>query len=309
MSRRVAGYITSLVVLLASASCVGSRCPIKKRYLMISSGATRHQTREEAAEPIITVWIHGTFNNPVFKKFHTCPNIGLWKASDLPETYHLKTIAQILAREDARQFDLDSFYAFGWSGALSFQARELAARDLYRELQREHYAYTTKHGQAPKIRLITHSHGGNVALNLAKVRLPNNKLVIDELIMLGTPIQNETACYVNDPFFKTIYSLYSHADMLQIMDPQGIYHEQRKKKTKPFFSKRTFQLNPYTFQTAIKYNGRAIAHTEFLLSHFITILPQILQELRSWHAQEKENPAFNKTDVEYVLKIKTKKKA
>lgn len=309
MVRRMIGYITSLVVLLLiAANCVGSRRPIKTRNLTVTSGKLCSPVIEAAPEPAITVWVHGTFNNTVFKKFHTCPEAGLWKAKDLPDTYHLKTIAQILAREDGKQFDLDSFYAFGWSGALSFQACELAARDLYRELQREHYAYTVKHGRAPKIRLITHSHGANVALNLAKIKRPNDKkLVIDELIMLGAPIQNETACYVNDPFFKTIYSLYSHGDMIQIMDPQGVYGNQRKKKTKPLFSERTFQLNPYTFQAAIKYNGRAIVHTEFLLSHFIALLPQILQELREWHAKERENAQFNKTNVEYILKIRTKR--
>ena len=60
------------------------------------------------------------------------------------------------------------FYAFGWSGLISQQRRRLEAIRFY-NLLHEELAKFHKRGIYPKIRLIAHSHGGNLCLNLAAV--------------------------------------------------------------------------------------------------------------------------------------------
>lgn len=163
------------------------------------------------------------------------------------------------------------FYAFGWSGLLSQKDRMVEAVRLFNALCEE--LETLAHnGIVPKIRIICHSHGGNVALNLAPINLvlasnwhekqiakdlniqpaacttveklatyfsslttkelakqrtgqknldyiPTHKnLVIDELIMLGTPFQPETSSFAFLPTFKKVISIYSTNDRVQRAD-------------------------------------------------------------------------------------------
>jgi len=148
------------------------------------------------------------------------------------------------------------FYTFGWSGLISQYQRRKEAITLYNDLVKE-YAALQAQGIQPKIRLIAHSHGGNLILNAAGIhellqkgieheptteRYPDAdqfqslselyKLLkeykqplppiapfhIDELIMLGTPIQPETLSFCLLPFFKKIYNIYSDDDVIQEMD-------------------------------------------------------------------------------------------
>lgn len=64
--------------------------------------------------------------------------------------------------------EIDHFYTFGWSGILSSIKRRNDSLRLYNTLSDEVARYY-KMGIKPKIRLICHSHGGNVALNLGMV--------------------------------------------------------------------------------------------------------------------------------------------
>lgn len=61
------------------------------------------------------------------------------------------------------------FYTFGWSGILSLTKRRNDALRLYNALSKELKHYR-KMGINPKIRIIAHSHGGNVALNLGTIK-------------------------------------------------------------------------------------------------------------------------------------------
>ncbi len=162
-------------------------------------------------------------------------------------------------------------YTFGWNGLVSQYQRRRESLRLYNILSQElekQYRETSP----PKIRLITHSHGGNIGLNLGGIftilnltqfptdssknlsqdpdeneslfhmleyikTLPNReqaqtkkgfkrfdyvpenkKLVIDELVLLGTPIQPETAKFCLSPIFKNIYNIYSDHDSVQQID-------------------------------------------------------------------------------------------
>ncbi len=61
------------------------------------------------------------------------------------------------------------FYTFGWTGLLSQRSRRFEAIRLYNGLSEELSKFHDK-GIYPKIRLITHSHAGNLSLNLAAVQ-------------------------------------------------------------------------------------------------------------------------------------------
>ncbi|MFA5306430.1 MAG: hypothetical protein WC365_03190 [Candidatus Babeliales bacterium] len=161
------------------------------------------------------------------------------------------------------------FYAFGWSGLLSQTNRRLEAIRFYNALCAELARLRSK-GIYPKVRIITHSHGGNLALNLGAVQklfsmplsdtsaqfspdqeeneslhdmaavmrnLPSKEgartrtqqeiwdyipvdrsLVIDELIMYGSPVQAETEPFCQAPIFKKVFNIYSGEDWVQRFD-------------------------------------------------------------------------------------------
>ena len=175
----------------------------------------------------------------------------------------------------------ERFYTFGWSGLVSQGRRRKEALRFYNMLEQE-CRKLRKQNMIPKVRIITHSHGGNVALNMAgvyellknpglainehtfpeeehrksllemrttlqslkrKEDVINNlhqkkwdyiprrsNLTVDELILLGTPIQPETQHFFFSPFFKKIYNFYSDDDKVQRMDwvsTKRYYSEQR----------------------------------------------------------------------------------
>lgn len=114
----------------------------------------------------------------------------------------------------------NSFYTFGWSGLLSFKRRHEEARLFYIELRKE-IARLTALGQKPKIRLIGYSHGATLGFNLAAIRefeFPEDAFCIDEIVLLGMPVQHETNRLIDSPIFKKIYHIYSRADAVQRLD-------------------------------------------------------------------------------------------
>jgi hypothetical protein len=112
------------------------------------------------------------------------------------------------------------YYTFGWSGLMSHTKRYQDAIDLYKHIEKEVKAFQDQ-GINPRVRLYGYSHGGNVVLNLGAVRQKEavrKDLVIDEVLLLGTPIQRETDYLVNDQVFGKIYNIYSTSDRVQKMD-------------------------------------------------------------------------------------------
>lgn len=159
------------------------------------------------------------------------------------------------------------YYLFGWSGLLSQRRRRKEAVRLYNALVEERDRLRAQ-GFNPKIRILAHSHGGSVALNLGGIKealegewsilpsqavdmrvqrvqssmlnflktlptqspelspnkpyaldyLPNKVLVVDELVMFGTPIQIETAYFARSDLFGTVYNIYSDEDCVQEID-------------------------------------------------------------------------------------------
>ncbi len=125
------------------------------------------------------------------------------------------------------------FYTFGWSGLISERSRKSAGEELYHALADEVEKLKDQNVN-PKIRVIGYSHGGNVALNLGAVKSKfylKHPYIVDELILIGTPIQCETDHLVESNVFKHVYNVYSSSDRVQPLDCFSF---------KRFFSRRTF---------------------------------------------------------------------
>jgi len=267
----------------------------------VQAAVASTQDTSPVARPTITVWVHGTraFSKTVFPNFfRTIP--GMHHASVYNKKNNLLTIAQTLSVADSLHFPFENMYIFGWSGKLSAEVRLAAARKLYHALILLVEQYIEKYSIAPRIRLITHSHGGNIALYLAKVQkhMPI-KLEIEELVLLACPVQIQTMKYVSNNMFKKMYSFYSRLDLLQILDPQGIYAlknrilgKKKKKKNTPLFSERTFPEQDNLKQIKVKKGGRAIMHVEFIKKSFVHHLPGMLDELRTAQGNTKKLMRF-----------------
>lgn len=248
----------------------------------------------------ITIFVHGTLppdavmSIPPVRSFFFCQQ-GMSKAADLDEKFHTHKIAKLLCSAESAEFQLPHFYLFGWSGDLSFAARKKAAAELYAAIRKLVIDYE-KQNLMPRITLITHSHGGNVALSIKEIA--QEPLPIEQLILLACPVQVETAPYVKEPFFHKIYSIHSHSDMFQVLDPQGIhqflenlkYHGleftiSHLKQLGPLFSSRHFEPAQHITQLNVRYPRRELFHVEFLLPSFVSSLPSLLALMR-----EQNNP-------------------
>ncbi len=255
-------------------------------YYNVQPVTSSTHAQRQSTGPWITVWIHGTrmLTRPFFKKFFHV-DLGLKKATRIGAEYHHREIADTLSEIDEHRFCLDRFYLFGWSGHLSFEARHQAAQELCDALQELITTYQKEQNITPRIRLITHSHGGNVALNLADIVPEISPFLIDELVMMACPVQERTKELIDSDCFKRIYSLYSSRDIIQVLDPQGWYPGGHKKDLmkRKWFSGRLFPPHPKLTQALITYNGRGIMHAEFLLCQhlcgFVQHFPEILTTL------------------------------
>lgn len=112
------------------------------------------------------------------------------------------------------------YYTYGWSGLLSDKSRTREAIEFYRSLVHE-VSRLQSLGKTPRVRLISYSHGGNLCLKLALAKPIDKSLAtlsVDELILMGVPIQNESDYLIDDPIFKRIYNVYSRGDRIQKLD-------------------------------------------------------------------------------------------
>lgn len=207
------------------------------------------------------------------------------KITAYDQCYNCRNIAELMAKADPTQYCLDNYYYFGWNGKLCFQKRKAAAKDLYAELEKLHKEHKNLLGEGPIIRVITHSHGGNVLLNLAKIIPAESQLYIDEAIILACPVQDKTKYLAASPRFKKIYAFYSGNDMFQVLDPQGWY---KKGKTKKLFSDRTFPQTENLRQARIKLHGGHPMHIEFFMPKFMAHLPALCKQLDEFYASTTE---------------------
>ena len=277
--------ILCLAILFILPSC-HRQAVTSRRTLDFKKEILTLQQSQATATPYVTVWVHGSRAFKPFDEYiHATPHQGMQTMTSLTKKHHIKKLAQILAAADPVKFPFDHFYAFGWSGDLSFEVRHDEAARLHAELEKLVATYTKKYGHAPFIRLITHSHGGNVALNLATIEHPNKEWFINEAIILASPVQHETENLVSSQIFGKVYSFYSTFDTSQVMDPQGLY-KARNKSYKTLFSQRRFPDNATLIQTKCRINKHGVPHIGFISDKFIKHLPAIINSLDQWEEEQ-----------------------
>ena len=135
-------------------------------------------------------------------------------------------------------------------------------------------------------RSITHSHGGNVALNLAAVDHTKSSWHINEAILLACPVQNKTKHLIDNQLFDRLYSLYSTTDTIQVIDPQGLYKKETAPDSKGLFSQRIFPYHKKLIQAKIRINKHGVPHTNFTFCSFLKHLPALIDHLAEWEKQE-----------------------
>ncbi len=143
------------------------------------------------------------------------------------------------------------YYTFGWSGLLSAKSRYQSAKQLFKALQKEVNRLKGENKEV-RVRIFGYSHGGNVGLNLARVReqdYPQSTLSIDELVLLGSPIIRETDYLINDPIFKEVYNIYSLRDRVQPLD---IFAPKQTFSKRTFHARKEFQLPDKLIQIQLK---------------------------------------------------------
>ncbi len=307
-----------VLVCLICSGCYHRARVIKKRVTVTYDMPTRQlvkktDTTSVSEAPAITVWIHGTkfTRSDTYRRvFNGIPDVKHIK--DFPSEHGIQFHMQLLDRDACELFDYNSLYLFGWSGRLSTHERYWAAVILYQKLAALYESYRKEFGVAPRIRLVTHSHGGNVALNLARVhKLRKDQLEIDSLVLLACPVQYETKSLVENNFFKKIYAFYSSLDMVQVLAPEFM-HRMRDKEGSIVgsclrwipFSNRCFEPTTCVRQAWIKINGHAIMHSSFTHSKFLRTLPKLLEAVDQ--SYEEHNEELCSGQKELLLQVKSR---
>jgi hypothetical protein len=247
----------------------------------------------------VTVFVHGT--HLIMQKLGLALGMnatvnhenGLYSLQNASQEYRYTKVAHNIAQCASDYFPKEDIYLFCWSGKLSHEARIIAAQELNETLNN----LVLKYEKKCVITLVTHSHGGNVALNLASIAGPR-EYEIDSLILLAVPVQYSTCHHVDNSLFKTVISLYSRWDITQVGDPQGWTHKsemfyrmfelsdkiegENRAYSIPLFSQRVFPSEKVKHievrQTTLA-GYRPLGHIEFLRPHVIGSLTAILREV------------------------------
>ncbi len=224
----------------------------------------------------ITIYVHGTTTKVglrLLSKF--CTDVafgkpGIHHIDDLAENALLRKDAQILQSGNPSRFDSKYFYTFGWSGSLSFKAREEAGARLYHEVRLLLKDYEKRYGKMPKVQILTFSHGGNVALNMVKL-LPffDTKSVHLELIIVAVPVQKVTEKLIESPYISRSYVISSTRDLVQLVDCYK-YEKKRYAPTR-FFDTKAVNCR----QIKVSINNRGLGHIDLMRS-FMVHLPNVL---------------------------------
>ncbi|NBX78083.1 hypothetical protein EBQ93_01840 [bacterium] len=239
-----------------------------------------------AQQKNITILVHGTgagYTVKMAKQLRYCPkglhHVELEHNHQHIGQYFLIKVEKLSTQNPAR-FDKEHFYTFGWSGKLGFLVRQQAGKELAQELGQLVELYKDRYGQLPHVQIITFSHGGNVALQIAEFKEYFPKELFIELIMLASPIQATTEHFMLDECFSKVYNIFSEDDIIQRIDPQNLYAPKKDKDS--FFSRRTFSTSHAKCkQTKITVRNRGLGHLDMIHGQPILHLSDILQQLDS----------------------------
>jgi hypothetical protein len=107
------------------------------------------------------------------------------------------------------------YFLFGHLGLLSQNYRSNIAYDFYKYICDTIDKYRPDYEQI-WVDIVAHSHGGNIAFNLVKAEEKYKRgLVIDNLVLWGTPLQIETTAFAYNQLFKRVINCYSDGDKVQ----------------------------------------------------------------------------------------------
>ncbi|MFH1644379.1 MAG: hypothetical protein ABIA74_04355 [bacterium] len=112
---------------------------------------------------------------------------------------------QTISDQTMPKHQVNHFYTYGWSGLLSLQRRQKESVRFFNELNEKIKEYQAK-GINPKIRILAHSHGGNLVLNVAAI----NKI----LNMNPEQISNEQKLSEDENENETLVKIFAHLQKL-----------------------------------------------------------------------------------------------
>lgn len=118
------------------------------------------------------------------------------------------------------------YYTFGWSGLISQKRRRKEAIRFYNSLCEE----LDNSFNQPKLRILAHSHGGNLALNLAAVNKVINNLNNLELLLESAKTEDEKEALFL--MYKEIISLPSKSDAKKNIGQKKLDYIPEKKDLK-----------------------------------------------------------------------------
>ena len=285
---------TSAAACILAAGCSHQKNFFRRKLYFTAGQPTLCSKQLKQTEPTITIWIHGA--RPFGPNTY---NLGIKSPTLFDPANNIAKTAYTLIKADPTKFPLNHFYIYSWSGILDFTERQHAANILHTEIVQLINNYKTTHGITPKIRVLAHSHGGNVALNLAAVA--NSNFIIDELILLAIPVQEKNKALASSSLFKRVFSLYSTIDYAQIIDPQGLYNDSG---THSFFSGQRFNSSKNLMQVKTKINGAACKHLQFNDLATLKLLPCIIDQLNEW-MDEIPTSALVSDSTRFMLSVYT----
>ncbi len=213
--------------------------------------------RDDVEDTVYARTIDLMRRDPHFYKNQVMQGLGLQKINpdDIHKGYAAGAMAYLfneMFKQIGKSNKLDNhYYTFGWSGLLSPSMRFKDGTQLFMELEKEVQRYQKLYNITPKVRVIAYSHGGNVCLNLGAAHqkvFPNSDLVVEELILIGVPIQSATDYLIEDSVFKRVYHFYSLGDRIQKLDffasDRPLSFSRRNFATRPGFKppKKLFQI-------------------------------------------------------------------
>jgi hypothetical protein len=249
----------------ATSSALKSGTPASTTPEFNNSGAfatsTPIPTLPTEIIPQIVIWIHGTRTHAIFPPTHVgitqnkitisldknnpYSPLGIHSLLSINQDLHVAAIGHAIHESNPELYLPDHIYLFGWSGEFTPEGRAAAGELLLKELGELVEKYESRYGSCPPITVITHSHGGNVALEAgllfdaqdnnqdleqanatlqpAQKNIINKNIIIDKLVLLACPVQKKTRPASSSRLFNTIYSIHSHKDYFQILDVQGLH--------------------------------------------------------------------------------------
>ena len=278
--------------------------------LLASTVFTEKKLPEKNTVPTITIWVHGSKTLPaaLYKLVGFDMPLGLNPAHTLTKPHQPKRFIDTLCK-NIQLINKDHLYLFGWPGALEPSLRKSEAQKLYTAIEQLLSTYKKKYSCTPAIRIITHSHGGNLALNLARVadEQGSQSFTIAELILLGCPVWDANETCIDHAIFERMYNLYSNLDILQCIDPQGRYDVSQQLGNTPLFSGRRFDTHEKLIQVHIDCLFPT-QHGLFLFRPFLPNLQQVKKLMDQEYSSGKKdtrikirwNPLTQWTDVRVV---------